>query len=383
MKRSRLLPLFLTQSFRSVAVTFLGFFSSVYIYKQTLTLTASQPRSLLAVATFYLLLYFFKDLAVVLAENWAQRAGLKKQVTLGHWLTALTLIAFLLSQHNLAFVWWAGALWGLSIGFFWFGRFGLMLKISQRGKFGKTLGWAGILETLLLLGVPFSGGLLISRLGYPALFLTAFGFVIFALVILRWVPAQKTHQDVRLGEILRLFTNRKRVLLTYFSRGVRGTLSSTALMLYVFLVLEKELAFGAFFSLALLVVALTNFATGSWVDRKGRKGLIAYGAVISSLVWLGRFLTAGAGALLVLDVIDRISGGMLGIPLEVLTYEKALDGRSTGRALLFREMAVGAGEIMACCLLVAIILLGWPLKVAFLVAAGFNLLPLLSLRWLK
>lgn len=375
MKRSKLLPLFLTQSFRSVAVTFLGFFSSVYIYKQT--------HSLLAVALFYSLLYLTKMMAVCLAEDWSQKAGLKRQVGLGHWLTVLTLVAFWLSQNNLAMIWWAAALWGLAIGFFWFGRFGLMLKIGQPGRFGKTLGWAGILETFLLLGVPFLGGLVINRWGYSALFLTALAFVFLALLVLRRVSSRKTHQDVHLFELWRLFGNHKRMVLAYFSSGCRGTLYATALILYIFLVLQGELAFGLFFSLALLVVSLANFVTGSWVDRKGKKELIAYGSVISTLVWLGRFLTATAGVLFVLDVIDRISGGMLGIPLEVLTYEKALDGRSTGRALLFREAAITSGSIFACLLLAVVVSLGWPLKTTFLVAGAFNLLPLLSLKWLK
>jgi len=380
MLKRKLLPLFLTQSLRSVAVSFLGFFSSVYIYKQVLEFTDNHQQAFLAVAIFYLFLYLAKIVAACLAENGAWRFGLKTQVLLGHVLTVLTLVAFFLSQNQLNFIWLAGALWGLAIGFFWFGRFGLMLKISQSGRFGRTLGWAGVVDTLLLLGVPAAGGFLTSHYGYSALFLVSLGFALLAIIALAKVPTRKTHQDVRFGEVLRLFINHKRMALAYAATGARGAFYSTVWLLYVFLALEGEMNFGIFFSLALALVAVTNFATGHWVDKRSKKPLVVYGAVIGSLVWLGRFVVGATGGLFVLDVIDRVSGGMLGIPLEVLTYEKALDGRSTGRALLFRETALTLGSILACFLFSLVVLAGWPLRTVFLIAMLFNVLPLLAIK---
>jgi len=383
MKKKELLPLFLTQSLRSVAVSLLGFFSAIFIYQKAFGLTSQKSKALLAVITFYLLLYIFKMAATCLAENGAQRFGLKKQIFIGHFLTILTLLAFFVSSQNFIFIWLAAVLWGLAIGFFWFGRLGLMLKMGQRDKFGRTLGWSGVVETTLLLGVPLLGGFLIHNFGYSALFLTACVFVGLAFLALWPIKEQKTHQDVRFGEILKLFSTHKRMMLAYFSSGARGALYSVALILYIYLILKKEMAFGIFFSASMVLVALANFATGSWLDKKGKENLVAFGSVISSFVWLGRFMVQAVTGLFILDVIDRVAGGMLGLPFEVLSYEKAIDGQSTGRALLFRETAITAGSIFGCLLLAGLIWLGMNLKFAFLAAMIFNLFPLLALKGIK
>lgn len=379
-KEKKLLPLFLSQSLRSVAVSLLSFFSAIFIFKKTLVITGNEKQAFLAVFVFFFILYLFKLLSTSLAENLALKFGLKVQVFLGHFLTALSLLAFVGAEKNFVFLGLAAVFWGLAIGFFWFGRHGLLTKIGQKGRFGQAIGWAGIINTIFLLGVPFLGGVLVSNFGYQALFLTAFGFVILAFLALIPVGEQKTHQDVTLKEIFKLVLSHKRMSLAYFSMGTVGAFYSTALILYIFLFLKKELAFGGFFSLSMLLVALVNFAVGRWVDKRGKRSLVAYGSVFTSLVWLGRFMTNTVGIFLILDVFDRIAGGMLGIPLAVLSFEKALDGHSTGRALLFREAAITIGSIFACLLLIGLVLVGLELKFAFLVPMVFSLLPLLIVK---
>lgn len=369
--KKRLLPLFLSQSLLSVAGSLLGFFSAIFIYKKT--------SSILTVAWFFLVLYLFKTLATFWAENLAQKFGLKSQAFIGHFFTILTLLAFFASEKNFAFIWLAAAFWGLSSGFFWFGRHGLFLKIGKQGQFGQSVGWSGIINTFLLLGVPFLGGVLISRFGYSILFLVALIFVVLAVLVLVPLQGEKTHRDVKLIEIFKLFLTHKRMTLAYFSSGAIGGLYS-ALILYIFLVLKKELTLGGFFSLSMLLVALANFATGSRVDKKGKKNLMTYGAIFTSLVWLGRFIVSTIGGLFVLNVIEGVAGGMLGIPLEVLSYEKAIDGQSTGRALLFRETAINFGAIFGCLLFAGLAVLNLQLKFAFLAAMIFSLLPLLVIK---
>jgi len=379
-KEKKLLPLFLSESLRSVAVSLLSFFSAIFIFKKTLAITDNEKQAFLAVFSFFTILYLFKLISTSLAENLALKSGLKTQIFLGHFLTALSLVAFAGAEKNFVFLWLAAVFWGLAIGFFWFGRHGLLTKIGEKGRFGQAIGWAGIMNTILLLGVPFLGGVLVSQFGYQALFLAAFVFVLLAFLALIPVGEQKTHRDVTLKEILKIILSHKRMTLAYFATGVVGTFYSTALILYIFHFLEKELAFGGFFSLSMLLVALVNFVVGRWVDKRGKRSLVAYGSVFTSLVWLGRFMANTVGVFLVLDVFDRIAGGMLGIPLAVLSFEKALDGRSTGRALLFREATITIGSIFACLLLIGLVLLGLELKFAFLLPMVFSLLPLLIVK---
>jgi MFS family permease len=361
--------LFLSQGFRSLAVSFFSFFSAVYIYLQT--------NLLEAVFFFFLILYIFKIIGVGLAENLALKFGLKKQMILGHFLTIVTGALFAVSQKMTLFIWLAAVCWGLAIGFFWFGRHGLLAKIGGKGTWGKASGVAGATETLMVLTGPFLGGILINQFGYLGLFLGAIFFTFLGVVALKPAPEEKTHKDVTFKEIFQLLATHKKTALAYFSRGGIETIYSAALILYLFFLVKKEIALGGFFSLSLILVAIVHWLVGKWVDRKGKKELIAFGAVVSFLVWSGRFFIKEVGGFLVFDVLERIAGSMLGIPLEVLSFQKAVDGGSTGRALLFRETAITAGSIFACLALLLLTFLNLPLSFSFVLGSGLSLFPLL------
>jgi len=365
----KLLPLFLSQGFRSLAVSFFSFFSAVYIYKQT--------GLVLAVFVFFLILYIFKILGLGLAENLALKFGLKKQMILGHFLTISTGLLFAASQKNIFFIWLAATFWGLAIGFFWFGRHGLLAKIGEKGIWGQASGLGGATEKLMVLTGPFLGGILINQFGYLGLFLGAIFFTILGVAILKPAPEEKTHRDVTFKEVLKLLISHKKTTLAYFSRGGIEAIYSGSLILYLFFLVKKEIALGGFFSLSLILVAVVHWLVGKWVDQKGKKELIGFGAVVSFLVWSGRFFIKEIGGFLVFDVLERIAGSMLGIPLEVLSFQKAVDGGSTGRALLFRETAITSGSIFACLALLLLTFLNLPLSFSFILGSGLSLFPLL------
>ncbi len=367
--KKNLLSLSVSQSFRSVAVSLLSLFSVVYIFKRLLALTGNESQSLIGVFIFTLVLYCFKLAGTSAAENFALKYGLKKQILLGHLLTGLALVLFTASQSNLLFLWLAEIAWGLAIGFFWYGRHGMMVKIGEVGKFGQAVGTAGLVENIFLLGAPFLGGVVVSLWGYTALFSLSLVFILLAFFALSPMEDQKTHQDVTLKEIVRLMLEKKRIAGAYLSIGLVDAIYAEGLILYVFLNIKGELGFGEFFSLSMVVVAIVSYLVCRLIDIRGKKIFIEWGSIFSGLVWLGYFISTGPKILFIFDVINRITMGMVGFPLEVLSFQKALDGHSTGRAILFRETAITLGSILGMLLLIGLILLGIPLKYIFLIAA--------------
>lgn len=379
-KEVKLLPLFLNQSLRAVAISLTALFSTIFIYKILFHLTGDKSIALLVVLTYWLGTHVFKFISNLLAEEWSLKLGLKKQIYFGLFFLALCLLTLTFSSKWPLLLFLASPLWGLSIGFYWFGRHGLMAKMGRDGAFGKELGMVEVINTMLLLAVPFLGGFLINLSGFKALFLVSLVFVALSVLALKPLEKTRTHHDTSLVEIFGLFKTHQRMALAYMGRSAAGTIYGVVIPLYLFLILGKELSLGAFFSLSMIAVALINLMIGRWADLKGKKELVVYGSVFQFLVWLGRTLTRGIGVLFVFDIIDRVTGGMVGIPLGVLSYEKALDGHSTGRAVLFREIAITMGETFADCLLIVLVLLGRELQFAFLAAALFSLLPLLIIE---
>jgi len=378
--QQKLLFLYLTQSFRTAAVSLLVFFSSIFIYKQFLQRVENAELALMAVIVFNLVLYLSKLTSVCLAEETALKFGLKKDIVLGNVFIALALLAFAFSERYLGLLWLGAIFWGVSIGYFWFGRHGMLAKIGNREQYGRCSGGASALSLVMLILVPFISGFLIERVGYSAIFLASLVFIFLSIAVAVLLKEEKTHRDTNIEEIWKLMKTHKRMTLSYFSQGGIEVCYSVPLILFIFLNLKTELAFGSFYSLSMLLVALASLGIGNWIDKRGKKTLVAYGSAIAAIVWLGRFATRPMTAFFFFDVIDRIARGMTGLSLSVLSFEKAINGHSTGRAILFREVGITLGSVFCCLILLVLVWLKIELRAAFLLGSFFSLLPLLIIR---
>jgi MFS family permease len=379
-KETKLLPLFLNQSFRAVAVSLLSLFSSIYIYKTLFDLTGQEKIALLSVFIYFLSAYGFKFISNLFAEELSLRMGLKRQMYFGLFFAAFCLFILMLSLKWPLLLFLAAPFWGLSTGFYWFGTHGMMVKVGHDGAFGKEIGMVSLISTLFLVGVPLLGGILIGLAGYKALFGASLFFIALAALSIRPLKEEKTRHDTCMAEVFSLFKTHKRVFLAYVGDTIGGVIYGIVIPLYLFLILKKELSLGEFFSLSMIVVAVINLFIGRWTDIKGKRGLIVYGSILQVFVWFGRVMTKGIGVLFTLDIFDRVTGGMVGIPLNVMSYEKAIEDHSTGRAVLFRELAITIGAILTCGLLIVWALLGIELRWVFIVGALSSLLPILIVK---
>lgn len=368
MKRRSLLPLYFTQSLRQFTLSFLSLFSAIYIYKTL--------NSLTFVFLFFLFLHLAKFLTNFLAEELSLKLGLKKQIYLGQIFLILAILCLLFSQKNSYLLFLAPFCWGVSSGFYWFGWHGLMAKIAALGEYGQALGKQEIFSLVPLLVGPILGGVLINFFGYSALFSAACFFIILSFLTFQPLSEEKTHYDTTPSEVFNLLKTHQRMFLAYFGDSGSAVVYIIVFPLYLFLILKRELVIGEFFSLSLILVAILNFLIGRFVDIRGKREMIFSGTLLSFFIWLGRVIARGVNFFFFLDVSERVVEKMTAIPLNVLTYEKALDGGSTGRAVLFREMAAELGAMFACLMLLLIS----NLRLSFVLGAILTLFPLLVIK---
>lgn len=375
MKTKKLLPLFLNESLRGVTTSWLALFSSLFIYQRVSEVAS--PR--LALAFVFISVSIFglgKVLGSCLAEELSLKRGLKLQLVLGSAFAGLTFIFFLFSGRSIFFLIPAKFFWGFSAGAYWFGWHGLVGKLGVLGEYGRAFGTSSLVRGIADFLAPVVGGVIIGFGGYESLFLAALGLVVLALLSLLFLEGEKTHQDTTLKEVFGLFSTHKKSFLAYSSLGALGTITTTAFILYLALILKKELVIGEFFSLSILLVAVAKFFIGKLLDWQ-KRGLTVLGSVARSLVWLGRVLTQNVALLLGLNVVNNLAAGVVGMSLGILTLEKAVDGRSTGRAVLFREIAISLGDLVAGLVFGVLALLGAPLTFSFVVAVFLSLTPVL------
>lgn len=370
--------IFLNRSFRGVAISLVVLFSPIYIYKTLLALTGKTNLALSAVFLFYFLLYFFKFIANLLAEELARRWGLKRQMYIGLGFSFLSLLALFWSQQNPLWLVAAPILWGLSTGFFWFGSLGMLLKVSTKGTYGRQWGLGEAVDLFSSMVVPVTGGFLISRWDYGALFGVAILLVMTAFLTILPLGEIKTKVDTNFKEVWRLFLSHPRPVLAYIGHHGATEIYAVVLPLYLFLILQKEISLGGFFSLSAVAVAGLSLLVGRWTDRGRKQLVIRVGSISQVVIWVARGLTRAVTALFFLNVADRMTSKMLAIPMGADSYQKATDGRSTGRALLFREQAITLGGLAVFLVIEVWVFFGGRLEATFWLAAGLSLLPLLE-----
>ena len=374
--KNRLLLLSIDQIFMNLGLALLIYFSYAYVYRLALSNWQNQTRAISAVFIFELIFWLGKLIGNFLAEEMSQKYGLKRQIQLSTLISMVSLPFFAFSNQHFYFIWIGAALWGAYSGFYWFGHHGLWSKICLK-KPGSKIAQLSSAITIVGLLTPVVCGYLVSNFGYEGIMLFSILILAASLLTLKGVDEMKTHHDVSFKELVKLYLSHKKMGLVYFSNGLVGSVYTTSLLLYLFLNLNQEAGVGLFLSLSMVIVAIVYLAAGRWVDKRGKKGLLFYGAIIMCFIWVARYFLPSLKILFILDIIYRIAIGMISIALDIISYEKARQGHSTGRAVLFREVAITSGGIFVAAATLILVWAGLGMQGSFLIAGVFSLSPLL------
>lgn len=374
-----LVPLFASATLRRVAATLLSLFSPLYVLERSQEVGFSLNLAIVVVIFFFLILYFFKLLTLPLVENLGLKIGFKSILAYSSFPFVFFLAFLYFSQANYLFLILAAIFWGIHAGFFWWGYHGTFIKTADQEYFGRETGAVQLLLTAASVIAPILGGFIVYQIGYQFLFI--FAGVIFILAILVILPAPRTtpKRDARIKKVWQIYKTHKRMVAAYVGWGGMNGLYGIVWPIFLFLVLGQILIFGEIVSAAILFASLINLLIGARVDSVGSRATLAWGAPLNFLSWLARIFARSAGLIIIVDTFYQVTGQMLTIPLDVLSYRKAIEG-GTGQALYFREISLTFGAMFFLILAVVLVLLNLPLWTTFVLASIGALMPLLIVR---
>ncbi len=364
---------------RRLAVELLGLFSPLYVFGIAQGLVGSTRNSLLVVIGYVLMIYLSKLLTLPLAENTSFRIGYRRTLILST-IPFFTFIGLLvLSQSQPTFLILAAIFWGIHGAFFWFGYHGLFVKRGDYEHFGKQTGLSQTLYILVGIIAPILGGLVVLKFGYHSLFVSSGAIFALGVMVALLSREIKPRRDARIANVLELFKTHKRIMLGYIGWSLESTLYGAIWPVFLFLLVGRILAFGEIISAAVFLAAIITYLVGLIVDQIGEEKVIYLGATVNCLTWLARTMIRAPLFIVGIDGFYRVTEQMLQIPLDVKSYKKAVVG-GTGRALYFREIALGIGSTIALLMAVFLIFLNLPLWSVFLLGAAGALVPIFTAR---
>src|SRR3989344_4881403 len=135
---------------------------------------------------------------------------------------------------------------------------------------------------------------------------------------------------------------------------------------------------GQIVTLAALVASIFSLAVGQWVDKQGEKTIVKIGSPLVFLSWVIRAVDRSFASFVFADSFWNFGERMVVFPLNALTYKKALEGKSSARAILFREISIVIGALLSLILLLLSFLILGNLEAVFWISAFFALFPLVA-----
>ena len=375
---SNLLHLFWSGVSRRVAVTMLWVFSPIYIYKLLTDADFSQQYALMFVSAWFLLIVVSKFIFMILAEDLSRKIGFKGTIRLSVVPFIFFIFALVFADRSIFVLLLSALFSGMHSGLFWWGYNGYFVKSANKNHFGESLGEVNILETVAAVATPLIGGMIIVAFSFNILFLMSILFMVMSSVLLGKDHDKRQEKDIKFSQVLHLMQKHSKSAVAYVGSSAEGTIAFVVWPIYLFLFFNGFIKIGFVVSISSFIAALFSLLIGKWADNRHGKQLVAFGAPIVTTSWIIRFLSRTPLFFVVADSIWQFGQRMVGLPLNALSYKKALGHEGSAAAILFREAALALGAIIALSMLCVLFYLGYDLKASFILAAIFSILPLLS-----
>jgi MFS family permease len=375
--RGDLMPLFLSGIGRKVAVALLTLFSPIYIYQVARSFEIEQKPATILVLLYFVALLLVKLITVIISEDLSQKIGFKRTI----WVSSIPFLIFIPSLI-FARLWpylfvLAAIFWGIHAGLFWWGYHGYFIKTGKKERFGQRIGEARFLETAAVVLTPFVGALITSYLGFAALFIFSAVFMAISLLFLGKEHEKRQKRDILFSDVLKLMPSHKSISLAYIGSQAEWIIYVVVWPLFLFLFFGQIIKLGAIVSIASLLAAFFAIVFGKWIDRRGEKMIVSLGAPLVALSWILKIIRKNLPIFVIADSIENFGQRMVNLPLNTLTYRKALEAESA-KAILFRETALIIGSVSSLLILAGWVSFGGDLSGSFIIAAVFGLLPMVA-----
>ncbi|MBN1168564.1 hypothetical protein JXA63_01600 [Candidatus Woesebacteria bacterium] len=370
--------LFLAGIARGAAISFLSFFSSVYIYQLFIEKGYGQQKAIYIIILFHLLIVILKQVFLGISENLSQKIGFTGTIRLSLIPFIILILSLVFSERYAYFIHLAGISWGIHAGLFWWGYHGYFIKIADSAKFGEGIGESEMLKTAVTIIAPLVGAVIIDLFGFQIAFVLSGLSMILGVFILGNDKNIKQKHDVKFFDAIKLLAAHKDVAIAYMASGAEGLIYVIVWSLFLYFFFDGVLGMGFVVSLALFLSAIFAIFIGKKIDKSAERNVLSLGSPLFSISWMIRVFSGSPFSFILSDALRNFSEKMVSLPLLGLSYKKGAEGL-TSEAILFREIAIGIGAFMALVIIFIFIFLGIDFRQIFIFTAFLVLLPLIPI----
>lgn len=333
--KRELTQIYLSVALRGLAISMLGLFIPLYLYQE---LGVSLNTTLIFFIFYSVIFAIFTPISAKFASVY----GTKHTVLLSvPFYLAFVIGLYLLPKYQIPLM-VVSLILGISQALYWMGMHLAFHHASDHQHRGEEVGKQKAASIVATIAGPFSGGLLITFLGFQFVFLLAGVLLIVATFIL-FISGEN---QVRYHFSVRSMVNKHnwRDYIFFVSRGTSVIARGVIWPLFIFIMLKSYISLGIVGSLMSVVSAILLLMMGKLSDHKDRRRIIRWVSGFETISWILRAMATTIGQIYGVTIFSGITEGVRESPLGALEYDKA-KGDVVGY-FVSREIFICLGRIL-------------------------------------
>lgn len=378
--------IYLGHTFREFALSLIGIFVPIYIFTLPNLPVLIQNHiinAMLWTFTYYsvesIASLFVTSLLTNIVFNKIKFKGsiALSSLILGTGLLALSLIPL---KFGLFFV--AAILTGSQIFFYWVPYHILFIRKTEthNGRYGEGLGIRVFLSRIVRTIGPLVGGIFISLYGFQVVFYIGIILLVFSSIPI--ILAVSEHKHIKhdpFAVFKDIKMNKKLINPTLAIASIETETGIWAILwpITLFIGLESFTKVGYITSISLLISAFVAIMAGKLIDKHGENKIIKVGAPIASLLYIPRAFVLAPFALYGIDILDRITGSVYGMPYMAKIYELAQKTKYRSDFILHREITKRVAFLVAFLIIFPFLYYTGQWRMIFIMVSFFPIITLL------
>ncbi len=363
---------------RYFAVSLFQIFNGIYIFQLSLSHGFEYHQALSIVALVLCLMYIFDALSIAPTIWLIAKKGLKFSIFWGNICLIMFYFILSLSKYDLIFLPISTIFGGFAIGLYWTAYHVYFSHLSDDQKQGAELSISFILQSLVSIGGPAFGSLIISYWGFESLFVLLSFLVILAILPLRFLPKQENKIEIHLLKTV-MTLSPKREWKSFAAMGADSIADLVAVIflpIYILPILSAIVGVGFVGSLVAFFAMIATFVIGLSIDKFGPKRITRLFAPLDSMAWVLTTFIFLPIHVFIMSAVYAVTRSAIVVSLDATIYGRA---RHDDLVAYIFQREIGMSAPRAAFLFIIGILFWFklPLVMVFIFAALITLMTTL------
>lgn len=353
--------IYLSESIRNLGYSMIQVFIPIYLL--------NHGYNLKEVVIFYIIASVAHIVLAIPAGYLGAKIGYKYLILISVPFFILFFLFFQNVEHLLIPFWLLSIIKEIGGTFYWVGKHSFMGFYTDKGKVGAQMGINKILSSVAKIPAPLIGGFILSFLNIHFLIITVSVLMTIAVIPLIFIKEEWHDKEFSVKKLFSKLHLKNTPI--FMVQGFDNVIASDLVwpVYLYFSILFKYVALGFINFLGDAVSLISNYITGVFSD-KNYKRTLRIGAVSTFIIWIGRILLRTPLQAYAVDSISGITDNFVQIPFGSTSYAIAKENHFL-QFIVFREMAIHIGKLIALFAVLAIGSIQYALFLGLLYPLGY------------